>query len=359
MVSGAAVIAIPDRDCTLTLWLTGDSGTVVPGCGTYGIHLMVQKGVFLIQLHMRWKRGNRLRLADENGASPCVREILADVRESFGVPVVPLLYRAYAVFPRFLELHWETFRPVVKSRQFFLLGARLAAECYTRAHNYFAVGNLDSNGLASSGNVTLPLGQVLDYYQYLDPLLLLIAAAQVQAFEGPVGDASSMAEPAQHPTFPVGPHLLSDEESTPPMQRIWDERRRLLELAFTSDEHRALACWPEFYQSYWSALKSLIKSPLYTDCQYRMGESALKLARELPVALETTVPQLLEAGLDDQDMSSVARINDAFMQALTGLVLDVTFARIASEGGTHKGPRPEDEKPGKATVPTGTPIRAA
>lgn len=308
---------------------------------------------------MRWKRGNRLRLLDESSASPCVREILADIRESFGVPVAPLLYRAYAVFPRFLEIHWQTFRPVVKSRQFFMLGARLAAECYTRAHNYFAVGNLDSNGLGSNVTVTLPLTQVLDYYQYLDPLLLLVAAGQAQAFEGPVGDASSAPEPAQHPTFPVAPRLLSDEEATTPMHRIWDERRRVLELAFTSDEHRSLACWPEFYQSYWSALKGLIKSPLYTDCQYRMCESALKLARELPVLLETSIPQLLEAGLDDQDVSSIARINEAFMQTLTGLVLDVTFARIASEGGSHKGPRPGGEKPGKAPVQTGTPIRAA
>jgi hypothetical protein len=296
---------------------------------------------------------------DESNASPSLREIFADVRQSLGVPVVPLLYRAYAVFPRFLDVHWQTFRPMVSSRQFFMLGARLAAECYTRAHNYFAIGNLDSDGLESTAAVTLPLAQVLDYYQYLDPLLLLISAAQMQAFEGPIGDSSAKPEPAQHPTFPVAPGVVGDEEASTAVERIWNDRRRVLELAFTSDEHRALACWPEFYQSYWSAVKNLINSPLYADCQYRIGESALKLARELPGSFETTIPQLLEAGLDDQDVSSVARINEAFMQALTGLVLDITFARIAREGGTHKGPKPGDDKPTKPSVQTGTPIRAA
>ena len=307
---------------------------------------------------MRWKRGNRLRLVSEGEASACLREIFADVRESFGVPVVPLLYRAYAVFPRFLEYHWETFRPVVKSRQFFLLGARLAAECYTRAHNYFAIGNVDSRELVSDGANALPLSQVLDYYQYLDPLLLLVAAAQLQAFEEPIGDPSAVPEVAQHPSFPVAPRLLGDGDATPAAQRIWNDRRRLLDVGFISDEHRALACWSEFYQSYWSGLRDLLKSPLYADCQCRMGESALKLARELPVSLETPIPQLLDEGLDDQEVSSVARINEAFMQALTGLVLDVTFARIASEGGTRKEPRPESEMPSPARK-AGAPIRAA
>lgn len=241
-----------------------------------------------------------------------------------------------------------------------MLGARLAAECYTRAHNYFAIGPVDSSDLAPNVNATLPLAQVLDYHQYLDPLLLLIAAAQVQAFEGAIGEPSAMPERAQHPTFPVAPRLVSDQEATPQVQRMWDERRRLLELAFTSDEHRALACWPEFYQPYWSGLKNLMKSPVYADCQYRVGESALKLARELPGTLETTIPQLLEAGLDDEDVSSVARINESFMQALTGLVLDITFARIACEGGTRNEPKPGEEKPPTAEVQkTGTPIRAA
>jgi halocarboxylic acid dehydrogenase DehI len=309
---------------------------------------------------MTWKRGNRLHLVEESDASPCVREIFADVRESFGVPVVPLLYRAYAVFPPFLDLHWQTFRPLVKSRQFFMLSARLAAECYTRAHNYFDIRSLDAHEQGANLNASLPLGQLLDYYQYLNPVLLLVSAAQMQAFEGPVGDASATPEPAQHPIFPVAPGQLSDNEATPAVRRIWDERRRVLELAFTSDEHRALACRLEFYQSYWLGLKNLITSPLYADCRYRMGESALKLARELPGSFETTIPQLLEAGLEDQDVSSVARINEAFMRALTGLVLDITFARIASEGGTHKEPRPGDEKPPRpAAKKAGTPIRAA
>jgi len=84
-------------------------------------------------MNMRWKRGNRLRLVSEDEAPSRTRKIFDEVRRDLGLPVVPVLYQAYAVFPEFLELHWEAFRPVVQSRQFFQLGARLAAETYTRA----------------------------------------------------------------------------------------------------------------------------------------------------------------------------------------------------------------------------------
>ncbi len=321
---------------------------------------------------MRWKRGNRLRLASEAEASPRTREIFAEVRERLGLPVVPLLYRAYAVFPDFLELHWQSFRPLIESRQFFVLGARLAAECYTRAHNYFAVDSLSGLEAEPAANVTLPLPQVLDYYQYLDPFLLLITAAQMQAFEGAAGESLETPANARHASFTVAPRLLSDSEATAGVQRIWEERRRILELAFVSDEHRALACWPGFYRKYWFDLKSLLQSPLYADCQYRMGESAMKLARELPVPIETAIPQLLEAGLDSDQLYGLVRVNEAFLQTLTGLLLDITFARIGLEGGNRKVDLAESEAVGEKPVASeralpsesparqaGTPTRAA
>ncbi|HSY12815.1 MAG TPA: halocarboxylic acid dehydrogenase DehI family protein [Verrucomicrobiae bacterium] len=281
---------------------------------------------------MRWKRGSRLKLVSEDEAPRRVREIFDEVRQTLGLPVVPALYRAYAAFPQFLEVHWQSFHPILRSRQFFMLGARLAAESYTRGHNYFGIPSLTTYGTPAMGT-TLQIPQVLDYYQYADPLLLLITAGQMQAFEGPVGNPCT-PEPVNHPTFQVAPCLLSDLDARQDVQSIWDERRRILELAFTSDEHRALACWPDFYRQYWNALKDLLQSPLYADCQYRIGESAWTMVRELPGTTETGISQLIDAGLESEEISSVARINEAFMQAMTGLVLDITFARIACDGGT-------------------------
>ena len=126
------------------------------------------------------------------------------------------------------------------------------------------------------------------------------------------------------------------------------ERRRILELAFISDEHRALACWPELYSEYWLSLKSLLRSPLYADCQYRIGQSAWTMAREFPVPVETGISQLMDAGMQAEEISSLARMNEAFLQAMTGLVLDITFARIGCDGGCGQS-TPVQEEPANMT----------
>lgn len=307
---------------------------------------------------MRWKRGNRLKLVSEADAPPRTREIFDEVRHALGSPLVPKLYQGYAAFPEFLELHWQAFRPVLETRQFFLLGARLAAESYTRAHNYFTVRGMASRDSYGEAAGALPISQVLDYYQYLDPLLLLIATAQMRALEGPIGQAQAEHDAAHHPCFPIAPRLLSDTEATSQVHGIWNERQQMLWLAFVSDEHRAMASWPSFYQEYWSLLKDLLQSPLYTDCQSRIVESAWGLVRELPVKFETDISQLLDAGLSEEGLSLLAQTNEEFVQGLSGLVLDITFARIASEGGTRCESHPSQKPPAadgkrkKASSPT-------
>ncbi len=168
---------------------------------------------------MRWKRGNRLKLVTETDAPPLTRQIFDEVRHALGVPVVPFLYQAYAAFPSFLALHWQAFRRSIESPQFFLLGDRLAAEAYTRAHNYFVVRDLRTRPTLAEAipqpQPSMSLLEVLDYYQYLDPLQVLIAAAQVQALEGPVGQESPSIESGHHAPYLRSPALLTDVEAPP------------------------------------------------------------------------------------------------------------------------------------------------
>jgi hypothetical protein len=286
---------------------------------------------------MRCKRGSRLKLVSEAEASPPICAIFDEVRHDLGVPVVPILYQAYAAIPRFLELHWQALRPAFGTRDFFRMGQRLAAEAYTRAQSYFAIPDLRAlrkNELGGNQEIVSLIG-ALEYYQYLDPLLVLITAAQMQAFDGPVGSAKEQVENGLPDRIARAPELAADEVGDGGLQRIWDGRRRALDLAFIPEEHRAAAMWPGIYQQCWLALKELVASPLYADCQYRIGESAWETVWDLPVAFETDVSQLVEAGLSGEDISLVARVNESLFGAFTGMLLDVTFMRIACEGGSQ------------------------
>jgi hypothetical protein len=244
---------------------------------------------------MRWKRGSRLKLVDEGEASASVRAVFDEVRHCLGVSQVPILYRAYAATPQFLQLHWDVFRPVLETRRFFQLGARIAAEAYTRAQSYLDIpdlslesGDTGTEGAQAPGSPEL--SHALDYFQYLDPLLLLIAAAQMQAFEGPVGQAGAIPEKwSPSPSF-LAPRFLSLEGAPPGVQRIWDERGRILNLAFVPDEDRAVAVWPSLYRMCYSDLRKLVVSPLYANCQYRIDESAWGLANEFRCKWKSRFP---------------------------------------------------------------------
>ncbi len=175
----------------------------------------------------------------------------------------------------------------------------------------------------------------LEYYQYLDPMLVLITAAQMQAFDGAVGSTSGGAENGAPNSLMQAPDLVSWEGAGTGLQRIWEERRRALDLAFIPDEHRAAGMWPGPYQQCWAALKELAASPLYADCQYRIGESAWGMVRDLPIAMETEVSRLVEAGLSGEEISVAARVNELLFAAFTGMLLDVTFMCMACEGGSQ------------------------
>jgi len=289
---------------------------------------------------MKWKRGSRLKLVSEAEASPPICAIFDEVRHSLGVPTVPILYQAYAVVPKFLELHWEALRPALSTRMFFHMGERLAAEAYTRAQSYFAIPDLqslresDRTNEAGDSSISGLVG-ALTYYQYLDPLLVLITAAQMQAFDGVVGSLDPRVESGSPNAIVRAPELAAEEMAGAALQSIWEERRRTFDLAFVPDEHRAAAMWPRTYQQCWTAVKELIASPLYADCQYRIGESAWRLVWDLPVAIETDISRLLEAGVSGEEISVLAGVNESLYGAFTGMLLDVTFMRIACEGGSH------------------------
>lgn len=279
-----------------------------------------------------------MRLVSETDAPAPVRAIFDEVRHCLGVPAVPVLYQLYASVPRFLELHWQVFKPLLQKPQVFLLGSRLAAEAYTRSQSYFGIPDI----LAQFEGPRLIRGvpdmmQALDYFQYLDSLLLLITVAQMQAFEGTVGQtASDTPEPGGRKVFDTAPQLAEASAVAPAIARLWEERRRFLNLGFVPEEHRALAVWPEVYQRCWASLRPLVQSPLYADCQFRIGESAWGLVQELPAITEMEIPSLLEAGITDEQISSISRLNESLMRAFTGLLLYVTFTRIGLEGGSHQ-----------------------
>lgn len=291
---------------------------------------------------MPWRRGNKLKLVREPQAEGKIRDIYEDIKRSLGVPHVNVMFQAYAVYPRFLERHWTAMKPLVETQEFFDIADRLGAEAYTRAHNYFVIPDLDERlaQLSVSEAAREELARTAELFHYNNPPLLVVAAAQMQAFETPVGRGSEGHRPADHPVFTEKPITIEEDDAPTAVRNVYEDMRRVLGLPFVNTDYRAFARYPDFLCSYWEVLKPILQSPVYSESQQGMRESAWQVTRELPGRTELTASELIDDGMSDDEVSAVVRITDLFLRALSGLVLNVAVAKIGLEGGNRQKDRP-------------------
>jgi hypothetical protein len=122
-------------------------------------------------------------------------------------------------------------------------------------------------------------------------------------------------------------------------------------LASVNTDYQAFARWPDFLHFYWNALKPVVLSPLYGENRHAMRESALSLASELPEAPQLSVEQMQEGGLTDEDIGAAIHITEEFLDVLSGLVLNIAFAKIALEGGNQVKAQNWPQKAAEARAP--------
>ncbi|SRR6266571_206051 len=285
-------------------------------------------------------RTKKLALVREHQAEGRTGEIYSEIKQALGVPHVNVIFQAYAAYPAFLELQWRALKPILETQEFFAFAERLRADAYTRMCNYFRIPDFTA-GLRSSGTKELAeLANVVELFHYNNPPLLLIAAAQLQAFDSSleqVPRVRAVSTPAAHPVFTEKPALVEEAVASAAIRRIYDDIKRTFGLPFVNTDYRAFARWPDFLQLYWSVLKPLTQSPVYAESQHGIRETAVTLARELPQRFELGATKLADKGISEDDIAAVLRITELFVKLLSGLVLNVALAKIGWEGGSDAG----------------------
>jgi hypothetical protein len=286
---------------------------------------------------MPLSRKRRLPLVREGDATGRTLEIYQEIKGSLGVPHVNVIFQAYGAHPKFLDLSWKLLRPTIETREFFLCAERIRGEAYTAIHNYFSVPDLcsDIREVHFSAGAQHELTDVVELFHYNNPLLLLIAAVQLQAFEdGPSRQRTAQAE-ANHPVFTSKPIKITEEAASAPIRKLYDDIKRTLGVSVINTDYQAFARWPDFLNVYWTSLKPVISSPLFGENKHALRESALALATDLPNAPQLTVEHMQEAGLEAEEISAAIHITEGFLDLLSGLILNIAFAKIGLEGGNR------------------------
>jgi hypothetical protein len=287
----------------------------------------------IIYAAMPWRKGNRLRLVSEMQADEATRRIFSEIKRALGVPTLQLFYPALAVYPAFLQLHWEAVREIATSRELTSAADRVRADAYTRAHNYFQIPDLSAHARLKPDGPG-DLAAIADFYHCVEPLFLLLLCYQMQALEGSAGQtgASVTPQPPREP-LPAPPGGVEEESAPAALKKKYEEIRRAMGVPFVNPEYCAFACWPEFLNAYWDALKQMMGSPVYDECRYGLRSTAWTLASKLPGPTELSLEQLTEAGMTTEDVGSIARILDLFVSNLSAQLLNIATAKIALEGG--------------------------
>lgn len=304
---------------------------------------------------MAWRRRSvKPALVRESDAVGRTREIYRELKQALGIPHINLVYQLYGAYPVFLDLHWRAFKAAVASAEFFDAAEKIRAEAYTRVHNYFSVPALDEALRQLSAGARQELASVVETFHYTDALLLLILTIQLQAFEGPVGQAREHARAYVEPISLDKPVVVNESSAAPEERRIFDDMRRTLALGVLNTEYRAFARFPSFLGAYWATLKPVIVSPLHESITLALRETAWNLARELPVPVELSAEQMREAGLSDKEVSELFGLTESLVRSMAGMVTHVAVAKIGLEGGNR-----DQDFPNRAPQPGEEPTRAA
>jgi hypothetical protein len=306
---------------------------------------------------MPLSRKRRLLMVPEAEASGRTLEIFQEIKQSLGVPHVNLIFQAYAPYPRFLDLMWRSLHPAIETREFFRASERLGAEAYTRAHNYFVVPDMCDpiRAINFSSGAQHELTDTVELFHYNNPPLLLIAAVLMQGFEDGPANRRTVESGADHPVFARKPTTITDGAAPAPIRKVYDDIKRTLGVSFVNTDYQAFARWPDFLNLYWSALKPVVSSPLYGENKHGVRESALAHAADLPNAPQLSVELMQESGLNDEEISAAINITEDFLDTLSGLLLNIAFAKIGLEGGN----RVSFQRPAQALPQADHPDKAA
>jgi halocarboxylic acid dehydrogenase DehI len=299
------------------------------------------------QQHMPLNRKRRLPLVREADASGRTLEIYQEIKSCLGVPHVNVIFQAWGTYPNFLNVAWQGLRPTLETRDFFLRAERIRGEAYTRTHNYFAVPDLCAGiqQVHFSTGAQHELTDVVELFHYNNPLLLLMTAVQMQAFEDGPAVHRKAEGGAEHPQFAHKPVKVPEDQAPAPIRKIYEDIKRTLGVSVVNTDYQAFARFPDFLNLYWAALKPMVSSPLYGENKHALRESATSLASDLPNAPQLTVEQMQEAGLGSEEISAGIHITEGFLELLSGLVLNIAFAKISLEGGNRSKAAPPKAAP--------------
>lgn len=297
-----------------------------------------------------WQRAGKgavsgLSIVGEGQASEEVRDCFDEITSSLGFPVVNVIFRAFAKYPRFLLLQWETLKPNTLTQDFFDKTEVIRRRALGIVREHFEVNDqrAELRMRGSSDDAIKTIKAVLDFFLYCDPFLLLMVSALQSSLSGAPIRGKPWAHLLPHYTLPTRTQevtLVDMEEAPPPVQTVYREVLAVCGLPFVPSDYRAAARWPEYLELAWKDWKPKISAQTYRREVQALNDLAVELVRDMPFPLLLSTQVLRKSRFTPAQISDILATVDLFQGLLPGLITNVAAFKIGLEGGNHL-PQPQ------------------
>lgn len=277
----------------------------------------------------------RIELRPEERAPADIRAIYEEIKDRLGIPWLPAIFQAYAMYPPLLRLAWAELKPSVvtldfrgDAREIRALAERSMAAIYRPAYDRAQLERWQ-------GDVHAIL-TLCETFNYGNPKLLICARAVSRGMEGR-RTSVERDEPDLRPDRPPPEEdkirhrrIEMVDAVNPPaaVARIFDDIKQTLGLPLVNSDYRGLARWPEYFHHAWEDLRPTIQSEAYGRARQQVANAGDAAAEQLEEPVTLTPDILRRDGVPAGEMDNLVRLVRLFADLLPGLILNVEGFRL-------------------------------
>lgn len=275
----------------------------------------------------------RLVVVQEAEAPDAVRDLFDEITDTLGFPVVNVIFRAFAKYPRFLRTSWDFLKPNVLTQDLFDKTEVIRRQAALLVRDRLGVGDYRAEARlrGSSDDALRQVRAVLDFFLYCDPFLLMIASTLQSSLSGHALAGKPWAHLLPHHTNPTRFQdivLVEPEEAPVAVQSDYREIMEAHAVPFVASDYRALGRWPAVLALAWQDWRKRVATDAYADAVQELNELSLALARDLPFAFAVSQQTLSSAGFTPAQVADILATVDLFQGMLPALIVNIAAFRI-------------------------------
>lgn len=263
---------------------------------------------------------------DEYEATDEIEEIYYDIRQSFRVTGVNLIFRSLAVYDEFFIKMWQEIQPVVITSQFCEAADRLRLEATLSA----AKLKKDINKEYDLGeSQAFQIKDALDLYHYINPkLLLMVSYLQFALAEENRNSLSQSSHSKiilrRIPTDMYPMEMISENPNDPVVKKVFKDIKNTLGLKSLNSDYRTLGLWPGYLSKAWMQIKPVVQSKDYKTAAKELRDRSRELAVSLPISRSGKQIDFSKAS----NLSKVKKMISYFEDILPGLILNIVLFQL-------------------------------